>query len=73
MILEIFCGRVHYGPAVGSARHLRRLARQVQQRHRCRVVLTPEEGLDDSQIAVLAAMADEGEREMRELLEPCSP
>lgn len=70
MFLQIFCGRVHYGPAMGNARYLRRLARQIQRQHDCRVVLIPEDGIDPSQAAVLAAIADEGEREMRELLEP---
>lgn len=70
MILEVFRGRVHYGPAMGTARYVRRLARQLQRQHDCRIVLTPEDGIDASQVAVLAAIAEEGEREMRELLEP---
>lgn len=70
MILEIFLGRIPYGPAMGNARHLRRIARRIQQQHpgRTRVVLSPEDGYSPSQLAVLAAIADQGERDMRELM-----
>jgi hypothetical protein len=69
MILEIFLGRIAYGPAMGNARHLRRIARAVERSHPgARVVLSPEDGYRPSQLAVLAAIADDGERAMRELM-----
>jgi len=70
MILEIFCGHEAYGPAMGSARYLRRLARAFQRVHpHARVVLSPEDGYRPAQLALLAAIADQGERDMRELME----
>lgn len=70
MILEIFLGRIPYGPAMGNARYLRRIARRIQQQHpgQTRVVLSPEDSYSPGQLAVLAAIADQGERDMRELM-----
>lgn len=70
MILEIFLGRIAYGPAMGSARHLRRIARAVERAHPgARVVLSPEDGYRPAQLALLAAIAEgQGERDMRELM-----
>lgn len=69
MILEIFLGHEAYGPAMGSARHLRRIARAVERAHPgARVVLSPEDGYRPAQLALLAAIADQGERDMRELM-----
>jgi hypothetical protein len=70
MILEIYLGRIAYGPAMGSARHLRRLARAIERVHPdARVVLSREDGYRPSQLSLLAAIADQGERDMRELME----
>lgn len=68
MILDVFLGFEHYGPAMGPARHLRRIARAIQQRQPCRVVLSREDSYSPSQLAVLTAIADDGERAMRELM-----
>jgi hypothetical protein len=70
MILEIYLGHIAYGPAMGSARWLRRLARAIERVHPdARVVLSPEDGYRPSQLSLLAAIADQGERDMRELMD----
>lgn len=68
MILDVFLGFEHYGPAMGPARHLRRIARAIERQHPCRVVLSREDAYSPSQLAVLTAIADDGERAMRELM-----
>lgn len=69
MVLYSFLGRQSFGPARGSGHYIRKLARQL---HRAghRIVLVPEDDYTPSQLAVLNAIADEAEAEMRELCAP---
>lgn len=59
------------GPIRGNARYIVRLARRIERI--CQhpgIVLAHEADLTPSQRSVLGAIADQQERELRELLEP---
>lgn len=68
MILDIYTKTAQVGPLFGSARRLAKTLRHFERIHGpARAVFRQEEDYSPSQLAVLGAIADDQEQQLREL------